>query len=292
MNITDFDLEVNEGQDYVEYYLYKDDRPIKEKYIPFPEDSHKNHPSTKSNNGTRDCFSSLLDYKKKHPLNNRLCFEFSDEGARVKLDPTKRKRWLFLSRVNGFLPRYTSVGYTLAKNKFVLDLSKHSPNELYVYLTTLRSMVAEPNHVSNLLKLVDTFSFDYFTATVVAAKLSYGNSNHHFLPARQFSYPCFGKEINKLSIDTSLIKAFVLFIRSLSYGFCTGNHFTGFTCNHTIERFQDFERFQDSKYAEKGLEELKISDNLNTKAAKIVQQTIVDLKSMKDSHSFIKNILT
>ena len=284
MQLDDFSLQINEGQNSVDYYLYKDTRPIKEQHIPFPDGSHRGQLLARTNTGSRACFVSLQDLMKQAPLNNRMCYEFSDENCRVKLDDVKRKQWLLLSKANGFLPKYTSVKYTLANGKFVIDLSDCKTNELYVYLTTMRSMVAEPNHVSNLLKLINIFSFDYFTATLVAAQLSYGNNNHHFLPTSCFSYPRCGN-ISNITISTSLIKAIVLFIKSLNYGFSHSNHWSGFNCNNTIKAMSN------SEFAQKGAEVIDIDDNLNVRAAKVVRETLVQFNANKNPQKFIRDLL-
>jgi hypothetical protein len=119
-----------------------------------------------------------------NPTYDRVCLSISRHET---LNKNMSIRWLNLCKEHNFLPEYVPVESAVTRSKVCIALDKHTYNQVYVYLTVARCLQDEPGYITAALKLMD-IGMQFIPALLAAAKVSVGNSNHHFLS----SYHCTG----------------------------------------------------------------------------------------------------
>lgn len=173
-------------QNKVRFYLYKDDTPYKWNSINFPptytDKEYEEHNFIL--NTTNICFASLPRQLKdkngtKRTDLNRMIFIFEKSKNINEID---QRKWLLLCKHNGFLPKYASVNNIIKNKAVVLDLTKHTLNMMYVYLSVCRFIQEDPCIVRNTLILVEKYKMDFFAALVFTTQIVANNMGHHFIP--------------------------------------------------------------------------------------------------------------
>jgi hypothetical protein len=169
----------NRGHHSTLYHLYDDGRKSNRRTIYIPKKVEKEFKVIQNRNTA--CFAGLNKERTKYPkLAKKMCFSIKDDSASTILTPEERYAWLKLAKAIKGLPSYVNIKNIVKEKKFVLDLTAHTNNEIYIYLCNVRNMVAEPAHALSVLKLIEEYGLDYYTATLIASQLYMSNSNHHF----------------------------------------------------------------------------------------------------------------
>jgi hypothetical protein len=170
-------------QNQIRFYLYKDKTKYRWNSINFPPKYNSKEDYINNGmdvNSSTICFSSLnsqLNDESKDYTRMIFLFEKSKSVPRAK-----QKRWLALCKRNGLLPKYASVAAILKNRGIVLDITKHTRNLMYVYLTVCRFIQEDPCMVINTLTLCEDYGMDFFVALVFATQIRMNNMGHHFLP--------------------------------------------------------------------------------------------------------------
>ena len=169
-------------QNKIRFYLYKG---VKYKWnsINFPTKQASENAYAAAGfrvNTSNICFSSFnrqLNGTEKDC--NRVVFLFEKSKC---ITTKEQRKWLLLCKKHKFLPRYASVTNVMKHQALVLDVSEHSRNLMYIYLTVSRWPQEDPCMVRNTLCLVEKFGMDFFVAITFATQIRMNNMNHHFLP--------------------------------------------------------------------------------------------------------------
>jgi len=167
----------------VRFYLYKGTK-YKWNSINFPP-KFKSENEYKKNgfdiNTSEICFSSLNQQIGSNKNSDRMVFIFEKSEC---ITDNEMRRWLSLCKKNGFLPKYASVINIMKHKSLVLDVTKHTRNLIYTYLTVCRFPQEDPCMVRNTLTLVENFKMDFFVALTFATQILMNNMGHHFLPGQ------------------------------------------------------------------------------------------------------------
>lgn len=153
------------------------------------------------------------------------------------LNKDKAVLWLNLCKEHSFLPDYVPTEEVVNMGYACIALDQHTYNQVYVYLTVIRFLQDEPGHVGAALKFME-LGMKFIPAMFAAAKVSVGNSNHHFLSGRH----CTGHfyyEINKLTSEKIYVEGMVglhRFIHQHKKYNCPRNDGSHFSCNVSIEK--------------------------------------------------------
>lgn len=150
--------------------------------------------------------------------------------------------WLKLSKRYQTFPKEASIERLLEERKFVIDLTKYTHNELYLYLSTVRALIEEPLLVRVALFLILQYNVDYFTAVYFAWKAHVNNSNHFYIPSSFRDYPTL-EDITKITLKASHIYGILRAVVSFHIRLDGLTHFTGFTCNKTIESYDNMSTY-------------------------------------------------
>jgi len=225
---------VKHGNSGVDYCLYDDGKKSSKKTIYRPKNVRKEFDYIDTTN--KACFAALNLQRRKFPALTKMYFKIDtlSRDYAFRIEKKMQVRWLSMSKKAGFLPNYANIKKIVSSKQFILDLAQHKNNEIYVFLSTIRFIAAEPVLVHNVVTLVDTYGLDYFTAMLFASKLVLDNSNHHYLPENWCQGYLDITPISQIVIKPALIKAFKEFIQTMSTNKGAEGNFHGFTCNKTI----------------------------------------------------------
>lgn len=173
------------------------------------------------------CFAGITKYI-EDTLSNRVVY-FTRYKQSKYLKRYQIEHWLKVSKRAGLLPSYINIRRVMSTGEFVLNLEKHSNNELYMYLTVARMALEHFNTVNTVLNLMD-HGVDYFAALVAAITVGPTNNvNHIFTP---WMWSRAGKSFDrKLKLDrVAALAAFSKVMHTKSV-----NIDNTFCCNATIE---------------------------------------------------------
>jgi hypothetical protein len=213
----------------VRFYLYKGTK-YKWNSINFPPKFKSEGEYTKNDftvNNSTICFSSLNQQMGKNNKCDRMVFIF--EKSKCITDDEMR-RWLSLCKKNGLLPRYAGVTNIMKHKSLVLDVTKHTRNLIYTYLTVCRFPQEDPNMVRNTLTLVEDFKMDFFVALTFATQILMNNMGHHFLPG----ISPYMKPTNVDKLDETRVEHMIGLYRFIQKGGPQRESKTSFNANSSV----------------------------------------------------------
>ncbi len=233
-------FETIQGVHSVTYLIYKDKNKYKWNSIIYPKLTYKDDVVTQGKNAKgyiiniqQACFAGLVGTLVKNPDKNRIIYFFKDKN---KLSYEQKYEWLLLNKKHGCLPKSFSIKKVLENKAAVFDINKQSYNMLYVYLSSVRFMPAEPSYVKVVLKLVNKFKLDFYMASVFACHISMSNINHHFLPENP-NYMKVGNVDLINNINLSSMVGFYRFIKNNGEDNIENGNYHGFNVNSTIRNY-------------------------------------------------------
>lgn len=189
-------------------------------------------------NSNTTCFASL----NKDRTNEQYMCYIVPEKLLEKVE--ENILWLKLSQKYQTFPKEASIERLLEERKFVIDLTKYTQNELYLYLSTVRALAEEALMVRVALFLILQYNVDYFTAVYIAWQAHVNNSNHFYIPHTFKDYPT-PDDITKININTAHIYGLLRAVVSFHIKIQDLTHFTGFTCNKTVALYS--KKYEDNK---------------------------------------------
>ncbi len=225
----------------VTYLIYDDKTKYRWNSINYPKVTYKDNTVTKGKNTEgyiinirQACFAGLVGkLEKDKKYLNRIIYFFK---WRETLSHKQKRDWLLLNKKHGCLPKSLSVDKVLKKRAVVFDVTKQNYNMLYVYLSSIRFIPAEPTYVKNMLILTKKFKLDFYIASVFATHINMSNINHHFLPEG----PSYMKPSNVDMITDMNLKSMVGFYRFIENNGIKKSkdtNFHGFNVNNTIKNY-------------------------------------------------------
>ncbi len=194
------------GNNYTEYGLFYDNR--------HPDDMHDidlNVENIYWKNGNHACFAELLNtlYEKDDKY-NRMFYtiylkepgdkeqQFYGPGTSVLLSIEECIRWIQLSKEYKILPDYVDENSiemfdtpielgngtynkhrAVGKGIVILDLTKLTQGQLYLYLSTLRHLREDPGFVRTAIYLIDRCKMNFYAAYVFASRIAMSTTGHH-----------------------------------------------------------------------------------------------------------------
>ena len=154
------------GLQHVRFYLYKDEKPYSKNRINFPEnkiaDPFNRYKFTEYKNlgfivnTNTACFAGLptqLGLRKETYSKpdaegcNRIIYFPEINSKLIKIEHIKK--WYEIAKKYKLLPEYFNVEDALENKAVVFDVTAHSLNTLYMYLTIVRCLTEEPSYVKN-----------------------------------------------------------------------------------------------------------------------------------------------
>ena len=93
-------------------------------------------------------------------------------------------RWITLCQEHKLLPQNIDAEQIWRTSNIVLKYADLKPNQLYVYLSSIRYIQEAPHFIRSVLYLNDTLGVDFYISLVVASKYICPaiNTGHHILP--------------------------------------------------------------------------------------------------------------
>jgi len=119
-----------------------------------------------------------------------------------ELTDKEKEDWMSLSLEYKMLPPYVAIR-SLLDSVLILDISKITPQMLYIYLSTFRHVVEYTGFVRSVLYLVRECKMHYYAAYILAGRLTVSAVGHHTvnLPRLYGDSP----DIDKISIPLKYI---------------------------------------------------------------------------------------
>lgn len=176
------------------------------------------------------------------------------------------ENWVNTCKTFNLLPEYVSSISIFENKSVVISIDKHTNNQLYIYVNSVRIMYAY-KYFADRVMLMYNYGINFYIAYIFASRFGFSNMNHHITPYKMGSvYP----EIKKEKMDICLKYAIGLY-RVLNrdpkldtdYG-----HWTSFCVNSNIENASKISRI------------LKFMD-LNEKDLKILVESHKDMDIAK-----------
>ena len=95
-------------------------------------------------------------------------------------------------------------------------------------------LMEEPNLVRNILILIYKYNIDYYTANILALKLTVFNTNHLFFAGEWRPYPEIN-DLNKYNLNISEVYSFIYFVINMHNKIQTKHkNRYGFNCNNSM----------------------------------------------------------
>lgn len=134
------------------------------------------------------CFAPFV--RDSHPL---IAKGFRYVAYKFKIDFSKSypalskfevTRWIKLCQAYKLLPRSIDAEQIWKTSSIILKYADLKPNQLYVYLSSVRYIQEAPHFIRSVLYLHDTLGVDFYISLVVASKYVYPSVTigHHILP--------------------------------------------------------------------------------------------------------------
>ena len=218
-------MEYGQGNNYIEYGLFQDDRP--------PYEIHDIDPDAKNiwKNTNTACFAGLLArLHERNDTYNRMFYTiylktpaekkkglYYSPCSDILLSIEECIRWIQLTKECKLLPDYVDENLiemfdtpiktgperinspyaqkASGKGTVVFDLTDLTQAQLYLYISTLRNLREYPGFVRTALYLIDRCKMNFYAAYVFASYIAINTVGHHTIRAYR-PYGAIKQEIN------------------------------------------------------------------------------------------------
>ena len=132
------------------------------------------------------CFRDIFNNKYSNCLKNRVAYILNNSVIDPKLTQKTCERFVQIGIEQGLLPSRFNGSFSFDfengfSNKFVFQTTLQDWHKFYIQVCYLRLLSEGPRFVVNIVKMVDMYNFDLFSAMCFCSLISGFSAGHFFL---------------------------------------------------------------------------------------------------------------